>query len=143
MQGWAICITKWVTFITRWDNNCKVLLYRKQIERNWGNWLWQPTLSFKLNLSGDKHFRSWNSIVIKRKKKSHTHQRRICVTCKLEKQLLRVVSCIENFCKISRKLSITESDNSNSARASLLKSLSAVDILFPTLQKFRNTVDSR
>ena len=43
-----------------------------------------------------------------------------------------------NFCKISWKLSITESDNSNVAGATLLKSLSAVDILLPILQEFRN-----
>ena len=43
-----------------------------------------------------------------------------------------------NFGKISRKLSTTESDNSNVAGATLLKSLSIVDILLPILQEFRN-----
>ena len=42
------------------------------------------------------------------------------------------------FCKISRKLSTTEGDNSNIAGAILHKSLSAVDILLPILQEFRN-----
>ena len=37
-----------------------------------------------------------------------------------------------------RKLSTTESDNSNVAGATLLKSLSIVDILLPILQEFRN-----
>ena len=37
-----------------------------------------------------------------------------------------------------RKLSTTESDNSNVAGAALLKSLSIVDILLPILQEFRN-----
>ena len=31
-----------------------------------------------------------------KKKKSHPHHRRICVTCKPEKQLIRDVSCTEN-----------------------------------------------
>ena len=43
-----------------------------------------------------------------------------------------------NSCKISRKLSVTESDDSNVAGETLLKLFSAVDILLPTLQKFRN-----
>ena len=43
-----------------------------------------------------------------------------------------------NSCKIFRKLSITESDNSNVAGATLLKSLSALDILLLILQQFRN-----
>ena len=42
-------------------------------------------------------FRSWNCVIIKRKKKSHPHHRSICLTCKLEKQLFRVVSCIESY----------------------------------------------
>ena len=52
--------------------------------------------------------------------------------------LLVLITIFLNFCKISRKLSITESDNSNVAGATLLKSLSAVDILLPILQEFRN-----
>ena len=36
------------------------------------------------------------------------------------------------------RLSITKSDNSNVAGATLFKSLSAVDILLPILQEFRN-----
>ena len=43
-----------------------------------------------------------------------------------------------NFCKISSKLSTTESDNSNVSDAAPLKSLSELDILLPILQKFRN-----
>ena len=51
-------------------------------ERDRGNRFWQPSFSFNPNLSGDRHvMRSWNSVVIKRKKKSYTHHRRICVTC--------------------------------------------------------------
>ena len=111
--------------------------YRKQMketaEIDFDNLLLQSTLTClvtdTLPLYG--FFKSWNSIVIKRKKKWHYHQRRICVTRKLEKQLLRVVSCTENYfpklCKISRKVSIMESDNSNVAGAALLKSLSAVE----------------
>ena len=40
-------------------------------------------------------------------------------------------------CKIFRELSITESNYSNVAGATLLKSLSAVDILLPVIQEFR------
>ena len=43
-----------------------------------------------------------------------------------------------NYYKISRKLSITENDTSNVAGATRLKSLSAVDLLLPILQEFRN-----
>ena len=43
-----------------------------------------------------------------------------------------------NSCKISRKLFITESDNSNIAGATLLKPFVSADILPPILQEFRN-----
>ena len=43
-----------------------------------------------------------------------------------------------DFGKICRKSSITEIDYSNAAGATLLKSLTAVDILLPILQEFRN-----
>ena len=80
--------------------------------------------------------------IIKKKKKSHPHYRRICVTCKLEKQLFRVAPCIENYSpkllQNFKKLSITESHNSNVAGATLPKSLSVADILLPMLQEFRN-----
>ena len=114
-------------------------------ETDFDNLLLQSTLTClvtdTLPLYG--FFKSWNSIVIKRKKKWHYHQRRICVTRKLEKQLLRFVSCTENYfpklCKISRKVSIMVSNgNSNVAGAALLKSPSAVDILLPILEEFRN-----
>ena len=74
-------------------------------------------------------------------KKLHPHYRRICATCKLEKKLSRVVSRIKNyFPKLLQKPQgnypcITEIDNSNLAGATLLKSLSAVNIL---LQESRN-----
>ena len=66
--------------------------------------------------------------------KSHPHHRYISVTCKPEKQLIRDVSFNEklfslNPCKISRKLLIKKRDYSNAAGATLLKSLSDVDIL--------------
>ena len=44
--------------------------------KNMGNTFWQPAPSFNPNLPGDRHFtlheffRSWNSVIIKRKKKS-------------------------------------------------------------------------
>ena len=66
-------------------------------------------------------------------KKLYSHHRRICATCKPEKQLFKGVSYSENFSlnpfKISRKLLITESDYSNVTGVALLKSLSAVNIL--------------
>ena len=111
-------------------------------ETDFGNLLLHSTL---ICLATDalplyEFFRSWNSIVIKRKKKSHPHKRRICVTWKFKKLL--VVSCIENYFRkllqISWKLSITESDSSNVVGATLLKSLSAVDILLLILQEFRS-----
>ena len=77
-------------------------------------------------------FKSWKSVIIKRKKKSRPNHRRICMTCKLEKQLFRIVCCAENlnYCKISK--------SNNVAGATLLRSLSAVDILLPVLQELRN-----
>ena len=63
------------------------------------------------------------------------HHRRIFVTCKPEKLFIKNNS---NCCEISRKLFITENDYSNVAGATLLKSLSPVDILLLILQEFRN-----
>ena len=63
------------------------------------------------------------------------HHRRIFVTWKPEKLFIKNNS---NCCKISRKLFITENDYSNVAGATLLKSLSPVDILLLILQEFRN-----
>ena len=71
----------------------------KKQEIDFGNLLLHSTL---ICLATDalplyEFFRSWNSILIKRKKKSHPHKRRICVAWKFKKQLLGVVSCIENY----------------------------------------------
>ena len=44
---------KIATFITRWDNNHKVM---QANERNRGNRFWQPTPSFNPNLPGDRYF---------------------------------------------------------------------------------------
>ena len=110
----------------------------KTNERNNVNRFWQPTSSFNSNLFGDTHFtpvriigKLINSVIIKIKKKSRPHHRLICVTCKLEKQLLEVflVLKILKSCKIYRKLSITEIDYNKAACATLVKSLSAMDIL--------------
>ena len=65
----------------------------------------------------------------------------MCVTCKLEKQLFRVVSCIESY--FPQTLAKPLGDYPlrrviTVAGATLLKSLSAVDILLPILQEFRN-----
>ena len=51
-----------------------------------------------ITISSWEFLRRQTSVRITKKKKSHSHHRRICVTCKLEKQLLRGVSCTENYC---------------------------------------------
>ena len=68
-------------------------------EIDFGNLLIHSTL---IDLATDtlllyEFLRSLNSVIIKRKKKSRPHHRRICVTCKVEKQLFRLTSCIENY----------------------------------------------
>ena len=60
-------------------------------------------------------------------KRSQPHHRRICVTCKLEKQLFRGVSCSENSFTLQRIITVT-----------LQVKLSALDILLQILQEFRN-----
>ena len=84
-----------------------------------------PTYSFILNLLGSRHVtprKFWEVEILLgtiERKKSHPHHRHICVTCKLEKQLFRGVSYVKtiflNSCKISRKLSIRNSDSCNPA----------------------------
>ena len=69
-----------------WDNNYKIVQYRKQMketgEIDFGNLFLYSTLTCQETdtLSLHEFFRSWNSVIIKRKKKSHPHYRRICVT---------------------------------------------------------------
>ena len=43
-----------VIFITKWDNNYKVVQYREQMKET-GNRFWESTFSFNPNLSGDRH----------------------------------------------------------------------------------------
>lgn len=68
-----------------------------------GNGFWQPTLWFTSDFPDKRHFTFTNpwdiELVIesKQKKKLQPHHRHICVTCKLDKQLLRGVSCTENL----------------------------------------------
>ena len=73
--------------------------------------------------------------------RNHTPQTGVSDALKHEKKLLRAVSCTElfflNSCKISRKLPITKSDYSNVASATLIKSLSVVDIFHQILQELR------
>ena len=81
-------------------------------------------------------FRSWNSIIIKRKKKSPPHPPHTTNTiwsCFLYWKLFSL-----NSCKISRKLSITKSNRCDVAGATLLKLVSAGDILLPILQELGN-----
>ena len=86
--------------------------------------------------------KSRNSVRIKKKNSANSHHRCICVICKREKQLFRGASCTGKFFlsswKISWELPITKNDYSNVARATLLKSLLAVDIFLRISQEFRN-----
>ena len=137
--GRLFWITKQGNFTTKWGNNYKVVQYRRQMketkEIDFGSLLLDSPLiclvTDSLPLGIIKKLK-YNQ---KKEEISYPHHRRICVTYKLEKQLFRGVSCIENSwnsCKISSKLPIMESDCSNVSGATLLKSLSAVDILLPT-----------
>ena len=82
-------------------------------------------------------FKSWKSVMIKRKKKSHVSAWLVNLRNNyLELFLVLKTIFLDSF-KILRKLSITKSDNSNIASAAPLKSLSVVDILLPILQQFR------
>ena len=102
IESRTIFLQSRATFITRWDNNQKVVQYRRQMKETWeidfGNLLLHSTLICLATgtLPLYEFFRSRSSVIIKRKKKSHSHHRRICVTFKPDKQLYRVVSCIEN-----------------------------------------------
>ena len=77
--------------------------YRRQMKETWeidfGNLLLHLILTCLATNTWPiyEFFRSLNSVIIERKRKSHPHHRRVCVTCKLEKQLFTVVSCIENY----------------------------------------------
>ena len=154
-MGQLFCITKrgkWynkigqvlqsgATFITKRFNHYKEVQYRRQMrERGKGNRFWKPAPSFTLDLPVDRHIlshftstvdreflRGWIFVIIKRMKRSQPHHRRICVTCKLEKQLFRGVSCSENSFTLPRIITVT-----------LQGQLSALDILLQILQEFRN-----
>ena len=75
-----------VIFITKWGNNYKVVQCRELMketgEIDFANLLLHSTLKGLL--------RSWNSVIIKRKKKAHTHHRRICVLVSLRNNYLEV-----------------------------------------------------
>ena len=94
--------------------------YKKQLKDTGENRFCQPTHSFLTCLATDMlPLRNFAKLKFcyDQKKKSHSHHRRICVTCKLEKQLRRCVCCIKtiflNSYKISRKLPIKDSDYCN------------------------------
>ena len=120
-SGVAFCIQKWdkwyykvgqvsqsgTIFITKWYNN-KVRQYRVQVRkaRN-SNRFWQQTSWLTPEFPDDRQFASWNSwevelLLESKERTDHTptrsqpHHWHICLTCKLEKQLHRGISCSGN-----------------------------------------------
>ena len=135
---------------TKWGNSYQVVHYRNQIKEtgklDFCNLLLHlPLICLATGSLPIWILRSLNSVIIKKKTKKKS-----CPTTDVSawfinlnlrnsySELFHVFKAISlNSCKISRKLSITESDYSNFAGATLLKSLSTVDILLPILQNLK------